>query len=176
VRLFRWTVGAVVFGAALLLAGCSDTMSPMGDDPSMPDGPDGSDGGSMVQFDSEALPGDSARSFLTDRRFSVLSVEVDYMAGYRPTGEAPDDVRAVEEKHRNRYTDAQSDTLRAYFIVLDGKRDGNENVVGFAYYNTSMAFFGETIDEVSGGVTQPSRAKVEATVFRHEFGHNHRTR
>jgi len=35
-----------------------------------------------------------------------------------------------------------------------------------------MAFFGKTIDEISGGLNQPSKKKVEATVFRHEFGHN----
>ncbi|PSQ81006.1 MAG: hypothetical protein BRD41_03875 [Bacteroidetes bacterium QS_1_63_11] len=44
--------------------------------------------------------------------------------------------------------------------------------MGIAYYNTSMAFFGKTIDEITGGLNQPSREKVEATVFRHEFGHN----
>ena len=35
-----------------------------------------------------------------------------------------------------------------------------------------MALFGETVDRISGGVTQPSRTQVEATVLRHEFGHN----
>ena len=197
--------GLAVLGVALLLYGCSDASTPTGpgDPPDPPD--DSDDDGSTVQFDSKAPPGDSARSFLDDRRFSVLSLEVDYMKGYEPTsraldslqtaldrhltkstlhisaptqipaaGEGPyttEQVRTLEEAHRTHYTRAESDTLRAYFLVLDGKYS-TENVVGIAYYNTSMAFFGKTIDEISGGVTQPSQAKVEATVFRHEFGHN----
>lgn len=80
-------------------------------------------------------------------------------------------IRDLEEQHRDRYTRAESDTVWAYFLIVDGAFD-QENVLGIAYYNTSMAFFGETIQSISGGVTQPSRATVEATVFRHEFGHN----
>lgn len=80
-------------------------------------------------------------------------------------------IRNLEDKHRDHFTDASNDTIWAYFIVLDGEFS-DENVLGIAYYNTSMAFFGKKIKEISGGVTQPSREKTEATVFRHEFGHN----
>jgi len=203
-RRFLYVIAAL--GCALLLYGCSDSSTPTspGDDP--PDPPDGSDDdGTTVQFDSEAPPGDSARSFLDDRRFTVLSLEVDYMEGYEPTSEAldslktalnrhlnkssihipsptqipaegqssysDDEIRSLEEQYRDHYTRAESDTIWAHFLVVDGKYS-TENVVGIAYFNTSMAFFGQTIDEISGGVTQPSREKVEATVFRHEFGHN----
>jgi hypothetical protein len=82
-----------------------------------------------------------------------------------------DQIRELEDQHRDHYTRAESDTLWAHFLVVDGTFD-DENVLGIAYFNTSMAFFGQTIDEVSGGATQPPRYKVEATVFRHEFGHN----
>ena len=81
-----------------------------------------------------------------------------------------DEVRGLEAEHRDHYTQAQDDALWAYILVLDGTFDEG-NVVGIAYYNTSTAFFGKTIREISGGLTQPSREKVEATVFRHEFGH-----
>lgn len=191
-----------VLGAVFLLSGCSDSSSPTG-----PDEPpeDPGNGDTSVEFDSRAAPGDSARSFLTDRRFTVLSLEVDYMEGYEPTDAAFDSLKTalethlnkstirvgpkssipaegdstytseqivdLENEHRDHYTRAESDTLWAYFIVLDGKYS-TENVVGLAYYNTSMAFFGETIDEISGGLSQPSQEKVEATVFRHEVGHN----
>jgi len=82
-----------------------------------------------------------------------------------------DQIRNLEDQHRDRYTRAESDTLWAHVLVVDGKFD-DQNVLGIAYFNTSMAFFGQTIDEISGGATQPPREKVEATVFRHEFGHN----
>lgn len=199
----RSSFATALLGLALLIAGCSDNAGPTGpEDPTDP--PDDSDD-APVQFDSEAPPGDSARSFLSDRRFTVLSIEVDYMEGYEPTSEALDNlksalnnhlnkstihipaptqipaagegsysdeaVRTLEDQHRDHYTHAESDTLWAHFLIVDGKYS-NENVVGIAYYNTSMAFFGETIDEISGGLNQPSQRKVEATVFRHEVGHN----
>jgi predicted Zn-dependent protease len=194
-----------ILGCALLLVGCSDTSSPTGPEDPTDDPTDPGDGGSTVQFDSEAPPGDSARSFLDDRRFAVVRLEVDYMEGYEPTAEAldslrttldtylskssiqisdpiqisaegegpysTDQVQALEDEHRDHYTRAESDTIHAHFLILDGKY-ADENVVGIAYYNTSMAFFGKTIDEITGGLNQPSREKVEATVFRHEFGHN----
>jgi predicted Zn-dependent protease len=208
--LSRWfralvVLGGVVVGAALLVAGCSDSSGPTGMDPGDdPGSGGGGGGGSTVEFDSRAAPGDSARSFLTDRRFSVLALEIDYMEGYEPTQAAINDLTAsldahlrkssidvrtsqipaagsgaystadvqdLEEQHRDHYTRAESDTLWAYFVVVDGEYS-ESNVLGIAYYNTSMAFFGETIQSISGGVTEPSREKVEATVFRHEFGHN----
>jgi hypothetical protein len=202
-RFNRPLSATALFGLALLVAGCSDSAGPTGpEDPTDP--PDDSDD-DTVQFDSEAPPGDSARSFLRDRRFTVLSLEVDYMEGYEPTSEALDSlktaldthlsksairiqaptqipaagegpysdaaIRTLEEQRRDHYTRAESDTLWAHFLIVDGKYS-DDNVVGIAYYNTSMAFFGQTIDEISGGLNQPSQRKVEATVFRHEFGHN----
>ncbi|PEN12937.1 hypothetical protein CRI94_13115 [Longibacter salinarum] len=81
------------------------------------------------------------------------------------------DIVDLEDQYRDAYTETRSDTLWAYVLFVDGKFT-TQNVVGIAYYNTSQAFFGQTIEEISGGVTQPSKANVEATVLRHEFGHN----
>ncbi len=84
-----------------------------------------------------------------------------------------DDIRAMEEDYRDNYTEAGENTLHVYFLVVDGEFSDNSNVLGIAYWNTSVAFFGETIESVSGSPpTAPSREKVESTVFRHEFGHN----
>ena len=84
-----------------------------------------------------------------------------------------DEIRALEEEYRDNYTEAGDNTLHVYFLVVDGEYSDNSNVLGVAYWNTSVAFFGETIESVSGTPpTAPSREKVESTVFRHEFGHN----
>jgi hypothetical protein len=80
-----------------------------------------------------------------------------------------EDVRSLEAEHRTMYTDGT--TLVAYFLFLDGEYDVNANVLGIAYYNTSMAVFAEKIDDNTGGVFQASRADVEGTVAKHEFGH-----
>lgn len=81
-----------------------------------------------------------------------------------------EDVRSLEQQHRNNRTGAQSATLETYMIIVDAEFD-EANVLGIAYYNTSMAFFGSTIESASSGLGAPSRQKIEGTVFRHEFGH-----
>ncbi|MEX2473170.1 MAG: hypothetical protein WEA34_13365, partial [Gemmatimonadota bacterium] len=78
------------------------------------------------------------------------------------------DIRALEAEHREIFT--SGDTLATYLLVVDGEYE-QENVLGIAYYNTSTALFGEKIQDNTGGLGQPSKARVEATVAMHEFGH-----
>lgn len=90
-----------------------------------------------------------------------------------PSGEkdqyAADEVRDLEEQHRQHFTEGT--TLTSYNIFVDGEFS-QQNVLGIAYYNTSTAYFGETIQSVSGSPPlNPSREKIESTVLRHEYGH-----
>lgn len=78
------------------------------------------------------------------------------------------DIRALEEEHREFFT--SGDTLATYLLVVDGQYT-QENVLGIAYYNTSTALFGEKIQDNTGGLGQPTKARVEVTVAMHEFGH-----
>ena len=78
------------------------------------------------------------------------------------------DVRELEEQHREQFTEGS--TLASYALFLDGEFS-TRNVLGIAYYNTSTAYFAETINRISGGVGQPSRTAIESTVFNHEYGH-----
>lgn len=82
-----------------------------------------------------------------------------------------DHVRDLEEQHRDTFSEPENGILAAYNIIVDGEYEEGD-VLGIAYYNTSNAFFGQTIREVSGSPPlDPSREKIESTVFRHEFGH-----
>lgn len=78
------------------------------------------------------------------------------------------DIREIESERRSTFS--QGDTLAAYFVIVDGKYD-ERDLLGIAYYNTSNAFFGPSYDEASSGTGSPSRFQIEATSFRHEFGH-----
>jgi len=78
------------------------------------------------------------------------------------------DVRAIENANRTVYTSGT--ILGVNFIYLDGNYT-TENVLGFAYYNTSMALFGRKLFTSSGGLGQPSRTKLESTIMEHEMGH-----
>lgn len=80
------------------------------------------------------------------------------------------EIRNLEEQHRDHFTGAGSDTLWAYFLFVDGEFN-EANVLGIAYWSSSMAFFGQTIADNSGGIGQDNQYELEGTVFRHEFGH-----
>ncbi len=80
----------------------------------------------------------------------------------------PQQIADLEDEHRDTFT--EGNTIAAYFLILDGAYE-QENVLGVAYYNTSMALFEEVIRNNSGGIGQPSASTVESAVLQHEFGH-----
>ncbi len=105
------------------------------------------------------------------QRLNKLSVTILAPTEIAAQGEdtyTAEEIRSLEEEHRDNFTEEKE--LTAYVIIVDGKY-AQGNVLGIAYYNTSTAFFGTAIEQISGGLTQPSRYEVEASVFRHEFGH-----
>ncbi|MEX0647338.1 MAG: hypothetical protein WEA56_16535 [Balneolaceae bacterium] len=110
------------------------------------------------------------QTFLEERLYktSVTIRQPSEIAAAGQQNYSADEVRDLEEEYRNEFS--QEGTLAAYFIILDGEYS-QQNVLGIAYYNTSMAFFGETIQNISGGIGQPSRRMIETTVMRHEIGH-----
>lgn len=186
--MYRFTILFIVSFLTLSLFSCSDQSTGPDDD--------------IPKFSHRLNPGQSSAEFVSDERFKTLTVEIDYMEGFRPTTAAltnlqnflsshldkqsitileptqipalnegsysANRVRALEDKHRDNFS--KGENLVAYFIFLDGEFQQG-SIVGIAYYNTSMALFGKTIHDVSGGVLQPSRDKVEATIMNHEFGH-----
>lgn len=116
---------------------------------------------------------DSLKKFLQNR-LNKSQITINTPTEVESAGEdsySTDEIRALEEQYRNNITDSRDNTLHAYFLIVDGKYQQQENVLGIAYLNTSMAFFGKTMNEVSAGVTAPSKEKIEGTVFQHEFGH-----
>jgi len=122
----------------------------------------------------EAL--NSLQTFL-EARLNKQSITLSEPTLIEPSGDdsqyTASEIRSMEEVFRDNYTEPGSSTLHAYFLYVDGENENNSNVLGFAYYNTSVAFFGQTIESVSGTPpTAPSEEKVESTVFRHEFSHN----
>lgn len=169
----------------IVLLGCSD------------DNTSGSDGDN---FSSTQNVGATANGFLTSDTYTSLAIEVDYVEGFEAAlnnlraflearlnkpggisitiddqisipGNSPysaQEAYNVEKENRDTFTEGS--TLAAYFIILDGQFE-QENVLGFAYYNTSMALLGGTIEDNSGGFNQPNKATVETAVLQHEFGH-----
>jgi len=127
-----------------------------------------------IQYMPGARPDDSSINNL--QNFLELHLEKTSVAILEPqeieSGEqesyTADDIRTIEEENREEFTDES--TLAAYVLFLDGEFESG-SVLGVAYFNTSTAYFGDTINRISGGLGQPSRTTIESTVFAHEFGH-----
>ncbi len=78
------------------------------------------------------------------------------------------DIIEVEKNQRTVFT---TGTQIGVCIVYTNGAYTNAPTLGIAYRNTSSAIFGKTIIDNSGGLTKPSRTKLEATVLEHEMGH-----
>lgn len=111
------------------------------------------------------------RSFLIDRLNKPAGIEVltREIPSYGQESYSSNDISTIESEHRLKFNANQ--TIAASLIVLDGDYAENSQVLGIAYQNTSMAIFGGTIAEFSGGLSQPTRTKLESTIMNHEFGH-----
>lgn len=121
--------------------------------------------------DGEAL--DSLEQFLEKRlnKTSVTILEPTVIPSGEQDSYSANEIRQLEEEHRDEYTDNTADErLTAYMVIVDGNFTNN-NVLGIAYYNTSTAFFGSAFEEATQNFGSVSRYLVEATSFRHEFGH-----
>lgn len=81
-------------------------------------------------------------------------------------------IKEIEKTYRTRFP--EENDLAAWFFVTDADyadNEANSKVLGIAYGSTSMAIFGKTIREFSGGLGKPSTGVMEETVMKHEFGH-----
>lgn len=145
-------------------------------------------------------------SFLSEKDFDKLVVEVQYVKGFQPKAESLEklktfleqrlhkpagieliqnqvaspgkkayslsDIREIEDTNRKEQHNGK--TLTAYFFFADGdyaSNSGNSKVLGIAYGSSSMVIFEKTIQDFSGGISQPSTSMLETTVIKHEVGH-----
>jgi len=83
-----------------------------------------------------------------------------------------DTIRSFETSHRTAHSSGSQ--IAVYVLFVDGgstSDNSNGKVLGEAYQNTSIVIYESSIKGLSGGLTQPSHAKLETTVLTHEFGH-----
>jgi len=113
---------------------------------------------------------DSLKSFL-ERRLNKTAITILEPTEIPASGQdsyTAAEIRDLEREHRDSFS--REGVLSTYFIVADGEFT-QATVLGIAHFNTSMAFFGKTINDASGGINQPTRNTIETIVMRHEFGH-----
>lgn len=103
-----------------------------------------------------------------------IAVDLENITGPAKTTYSFDDILQMEKNNRIQYTDVNNDKIVIYVILLDKPSEndtGSSKLFGLAYQNTSIALFENTIQSLSGGLTEPSTAVVESTVLQHEAGH-----
>lgn len=77
------------------------------------------------------------------------------------------DIADIESRNRTVYT--SGDQIGAYILFTSGTYY-NGNIIGLAYKNTSICFFGETIKYFLSG-TEEDKIRIIALLLSHEFGH-----
>lgn len=77
-------------------------------------------------------------------------------------------VYEIEKSNRTVFTTGTS--IGVYFLFTDAAYS-DAKILGISYKNTSMALFGKTVHDNSGGLRQPSLTDAESLVEEHEFGH-----
>lgn len=117
---------------------------------------------------------ENLRTFLTERLNKPDGITIVQTAISSPakSSYSISDIMELEKTSRTHRT--QGDHLTAYFLFLNGDysgNSGNSKVLGVAYGSTSMAIFGKTVKDYSGGVAEPPVTALETTVILHEFGH-----
>ncbi len=119
--------------------------------------------------DSQAI--EYVKNFLSaalhkDNGINIIQREI---PGTSSASLSDDDIRQIENTNRTAFT--KGSTMAVSVIYTNGQYTGSSNTLGIAYRNTSIALFGKTIRDNSGGIGQTSRTKLEATVLEHELGH-----
>lgn len=94
----------------------------------------------------------------------LKEIETDQKSTYEVS-----DLIDLEEVYREHYN--EENKISASLLIVDGEYAPNSQVLGVAYKNTSMAVFGKPVSENSGGISQPSKTKLETTIMNHEMGH-----
>lgn len=88
------------------------------------------------------------------------------------TGLSPYSLQEIvnyEDSNRSKFNVARELTM--YIFIAEGSYLENNNVLGVAYRNTSCAILAGRIQELTGGIGQPSEDLVMQTVLRHEAAH-----
>lgn len=145
--------------------------------------------------------GFSGADLITDQQFNKVDLEILYMPGYKPDTNVIlnavafidsfcykpkgivvrekeitangktlniNDVMDIEATNRNGYNGGND--IAVCILITDGDFSNN-NLLGIAFRNTSIALFGKPIYNLSGGVGQIDRITLESTVLNHELGH-----
>lgn len=101
-----------------------------------------------------------------------IKVTINSIPSPRKSSFSHRDVVYLEKMHRKHFP--LGDILAVHILFLDAgfvQDTDNTKYLGMAYGATSIAIFQKTVDDYSGGITQPSNEVLETTIINHEFGH-----
>ena len=101
-----------------------------------------------------------------------INVKMKQIQAGGKTSYSVQDIAEIENQHREEFS--TPDQLAIYVFFADShssENNSNGKVLGQAYWNTSMVLYEKTLQDLSGGLAQPSQASLESVVLSHELGH-----
>ena len=124
----------------------------------------------MPGFSPDPAALDHFRNFLASllNKPSGISVVTKEIPASTKPSMTINDLIDIEKAQRTAFT---TGSQIAISIIYTNGGFVNANTLGVAYRNTSAAILGKTVSDHSGGIGQPSRTKLEATILEHEAGH-----
>ncbi|TCZ70166.1 hypothetical protein [Flaviaesturariibacter aridisoli] len=124
----------------------------------------------MPGFAPDAAALTSLQSFLQSRLHKPggISIRTQPIAASTNSILGAGELPAIESSVRTLHS---GNGVATVHVLYTNGSYSNASVLGVAYGGTSLAIFGKTIHDNSGGLGQTSRTKLEATVLEHEFGH-----
>ncbi|MBK1895544.1 zinc metalloprotease [Chryseobacterium paridis] len=125
----------------------------------------------MPGYAPDAQAVDHLKNFLSSflQKNGGITINQREIQGASSSSLSAEDIRRIENTNRTVFTNGS--TMAVNILYTNGQYSGSSNTLGIAYRNTSIALFGKTIRDNSGGFGQTSRTKLEATVLEHELGH-----
>ncbi|MDO1499846.1 membrane metalloprotease [Winogradskyella maritima] len=114
------------------------------------------------------------KTFLEDRTHKPDGIVIESRSipspGFSPYTTA--EIVDIENDNRTKFNNGSQIAVWAFFA--DGNAEGdtsNQFTLGTAYRNTSFVIYENTIQDLSGGLSQPSQSVLETAVIHHEFAH-----
>jgi predicted Zn-dependent protease len=124
----------------------------------------------MKGFQPDAASIDNLTQFLKARlnKPNGIVMEMKEIPASGQGSYTAESIRNIERLHRSGLPNYNE--MNIYVLFVDGQYS-DPNVLGLAYYNTSICIMGKTIQDNSGGITQVNRTTLTSVVLEHEFGH-----
>lgn len=124
----------------------------------------------MTGFEPDSTAVQNLKAFLFDHLHKPAGIEITIkeIKPVKDTVLSIDEIAAIENAHRTQFTNGS--TITIYLLYTNGYYT-KENMLGYAYRNTSAVLFAKNILDNANNPRKLNRTHMETMVLQHELGH-----